>query len=180
MAVIPGIVACSDFFASFHGRYCSFICVSRQGCVLLAPFSNKKKLQSFFSLILPYNSFHMKGVFTILLLVISNVFMTIAWYGHLKFQNYSWFSKLGLWAIVLISWGIALFEYAAQVPANKMGYSGNGGPFNLWQLKVLQEVITLIVFTIFTLLVFKNEQFRVNHLIGFFFLVLAVYFIFKK
>ncbi|MBX3242195.1 MAG: DMT family protein [Chitinophagaceae bacterium] len=122
----------------------------------------------------------MKGGYTILLLVISNIFMTVAWYGHLKFQNYSWFSKLGLPAIILISWGLALFEYMAQVPANKMGFSGNGGPFNLWQLKVLQEVITLVVFMIFTLVAFKNESFRVNHLIGFVFLVLAVYFIFKK
>ncbi len=122
----------------------------------------------------------MKGVYTILLLVVSNIFMTIAWYGHLKFQNYSWFSRLGLPAIILISWGVALFEYSAQVPANKLGYTGNGGPFNLWQLKVLQEVITLVVFMFFTLIAFKNETFRLNHLIGFVFLVLAVYFIFKK
>lgn len=122
----------------------------------------------------------MKGLYTILLLVVSNIFMTIAWYGHLKFQNYSWFSRLGLPAIVLISWGVALFEYSAQVPANKLGYTGNGGPFNLWQLKVLQEVITLVVFMFFTLVAFKNETLRLNHLIGFVFLVLAVYFIFKK
>jgi uncharacterized protein (DUF486 family) len=92
----------------------------------------------------------------------------------------TWFSKLGLPAIILLSWGIALFEYMAQVPANKMGYEGNGGPFNLWQLKVIQEVITLVVFTIFTLLVFKTKSFRLNHAIGFIFLILAVYFIFKK
>ena len=73
-----------------------------------------------------------------------------------------------------------MFEYSAQVPANKIGYVENGGPFNLWQLKVIQEVITLIVFTVFTLLFFKNETLRGNHLIGFCFLVLAVYFIFKK
>ena len=122
----------------------------------------------------------MKAIYTIGLLVLSNVFMTIAWYGHLKFKEYSWFSKLGLFSIILISWGIALFEYMAQVPANKLGYAGNGGPFNLWQLKVIQEVITLVVFTGFALLVFKNESFRLNHLIGFIFLILAVYFIFKK
>ncbi len=122
----------------------------------------------------------MKSVYTISLLVLSNVFMTIAWYGHLKFKDLTWFSKLGLPAIILLSWGIALFEYMAQVPANKMGYQGNGGPFNLWQLKVIQEVITLVVFTIFTLLVFKTESFRLNHAIGFVFLILAVYFIFKK
>lgn len=122
----------------------------------------------------------MRGLYTISLLVISNMFMTLAWYGHLKFRELPWFSKLGLPAIILISWGIALFEYTAQVPANKIGYTGNGGPFNLWQLKVMQEVITLVVFCIFTILFFKNEVLRVNHIIGFIFLVLAVYFIFKK
>lgn len=121
-----------------------------------------------------------KAVLTILLLVCSNAFMTMAWYGHLKFAQYGWFSKLGLWAVVLISWGIALFEYCFQVPANRLGYNDHGGPFSLVELKVLQEVITLVVFMCFTLLFFKNEQFRLNHLIGFGFLVLAVYFIFKK
>ena len=106
--------------------------------------------------------------------------MTFAWYGHLKFKDNPWFSKLGLPAIILISWGIALVEYSFQVPANRIGYTENGGPFNLWQLKVIQEVITLIVFTFFTVLVFQNESFRVNHLIGFSFLILAVYFIFKQ
>ena len=121
-----------------------------------------------------------KAVLTILLLVCSNAFMTMAWYGHLKFAQYSWFSKLGLWAVVLISWGIALFEYCFQVPANRLGYRDHGGPFSLVELKVLQEVITLVVFMCFTFLFFKNEQFRLNHLIGFCFLVLAVYFKFKK
>ncbi len=106
--------------------------------------------------------------------------MTFAWYGHLKMAEYKWFAKLGLVSVVLISWGIALFEYFFQVPANRIGYSGNGGPFNLVQLKVLQKVITLLVFTIFTLLVFRTEQIRLNHLIGFLFLICAVYFIFKK
>lgn len=122
----------------------------------------------------------MKGLTTISLLLLSNIFMTLAWYGHLKFKQWSWFSGLGLFSIILISWGIAFFEYMAQVPANKIGFEGNGGPFSIWQLKVIQEVITLIVFTAFTLLVFKHETFRLNHLIGFIFLVLAVYFIFKK
>ena len=106
--------------------------------------------------------------------------MTFAWYGHLKLEEYSWFSKLGLWAVILISWGIALFEYCFQVPANRIGSSINGGPFSLVELKVLQEVITLVVFMIFTLVFFKNETFRMNHLIGFLLLVAAVYFIFKK
>jgi hypothetical protein len=106
--------------------------------------------------------------------------MTFAWYGHLKFAEWKWFNKLGLIAIILVSWGIALFEYCFQVPANKMGYQGNGGPFSLVELKVLQEVITLVVFTVFTLVMFKNETLKTNHFIGFGFLVLAVYFIFKK
>lgn len=122
----------------------------------------------------------LKGLATILLLIMSNSFMTLAWYGHLKFGELKWFNKLGIVAIVLISWGIALFEYAFQVPANRIGYKENGGPFSLIELKVIQEVITLLVFTIFSLAFFKNEHFRFNHLIGFVFLVLAVYFIFKK
>lgn len=122
----------------------------------------------------------MKAILTICLLVLSNSFMTLAWYGHLKFAEWKWFSKLGLISIILISWGIALFEYVFQVPANRMGYSGNGGPFSLLQLKVIQEVITLVVFVGFTLLVFKTESFRLNHVISFVFLILAVYFMFKK
>ncbi len=122
----------------------------------------------------------MKAIATIGLLVCSNIFMTFAWYGHLKFKDMSWSSNIGLPLIILISWGIALFEYSFQVPANRMGYIENGGPFNLWQLKVLQEVITLVVFTVFTTILFKNETFKWNHAVGFFFLILAVYFIFKK
>lgn len=121
-----------------------------------------------------------KAILTIGLLILSNVFMTFAWYGHLKFKQMNWFSNLGLVSIILISWGIALVEYSAQIPANRIGYIENGGPFNLWQLKVIQEVITLVVFTAFTLIFFKNETLRVNHLIGFGFLILAVYFIFTK
>lgn len=122
----------------------------------------------------------MKASYTILLLILSNLFMTLAWYGHLKFSKFPAFSSLSLIWIIVISWGIAFFEYCFQVPANRFGYAENGGAFNLWQLKVLQEVITLSVFTIFTLLVFKNETLRLNHIIGFVFLILAVYFIFKK
>lgn len=122
----------------------------------------------------------MKAITTIGLLVLSNIFMTLAWYGHLKFKDLKWFENLGLISIILISWGLALFEYFFQVPANKIGFKENGGPFTLMQLKVIQEVITLIVFTIFSLLFFKNETFKWNHAVGFLFLVLAVYFIFKK
>lgn len=122
----------------------------------------------------------MRGIYTILLLILSNTFMTFAWYGHLKFKDMSWLQGKGLIVIILISWGIAFFEYIFQVPANRLGYCGNGGPFSLIQLKVIQEVITLTVFTVFSIVFFKTESFRLNHLIGFVFLILAVYFIFKK
>ncbi len=122
----------------------------------------------------------MKAFYTILLLVLSNTFMTFAWYGHLKFKEMSWSQNLGLVAIILISWGIALFEYILQVPANRIGFKNYGGPFSLVELKVIQEVITLVVFVLFSLLFFKTETFRWNHLIGFIFLILAVYFVFKK
>lgn len=122
----------------------------------------------------------MKGVVTISLLVLSNAFMTLAWYGHLKFREMKWSASLPLISVILISWSIALFEYILQVPANRIGFKAYGGPFSLVQLKVIQEVITLAVFVVFSLLFFKNETFRVNHLIGFVLLVLAVYFIFKK
>ena len=121
----------------------------------------------------------MKAVYTIVLLLLSNLFMTFAWYGHLKFKDVSWLQNSSLPLIIVISWGIAFVEYCFQVPANRIGFIDNGGPFNLWQLKVIQEVITLTVFTLFTVLLFKNQQFTYNHLIGFIFLVLAVYFIFK-
>ena len=122
----------------------------------------------------------MQAFYTIILLIISNVFMTFAWYGHLRLKEIDWFSNLTLPMIILFSWGVAFFEYCFQVPANKIGFEGNGGPFNLWQLKVIQEVITLTVFTLFTVVFFKNQQLTWNHLIGFLFLVLAVYFIFKQ
>jgi len=122
----------------------------------------------------------MRGIYTILLLILSNTFMTLAWYGHLKFKEMRWFENLGLVSIVLISWSIALFEYFFQVPANRIGFKGNGGPFTLVELKVIQEVITLVIFVGFSMLAFKTETIRTNHIIGFVFLILAVYFIFKK
>ena len=122
----------------------------------------------------------MKGLYTIILLVLSNAFMTMAWYGHLKFKDMKWSQNLGLISIILISWGIALFEYILQVPANRLGFREHGGPFSLLQLKVIQEVITLVVFVIFSILFFRHESLRTNHLIGLVLLVLAVYFIFKK
>jgi len=98
----------------------------------------------------------------------------------LKFKDMKWSQSLPLAAIILISWGIALFEYILQVPANRLGFKEYGGPFSLVQLKVIQEVITLVVFFVFSFLFFKTETFRMNHLIAFIFLVLAVYFMFKK
>ena len=93
----------------------------------------------------------MKGLYTFLLLTCSNVFMTFAWYSHLHLQKTPWFSKLSLPLVVLFSWGIALAEYSFMVPANRIGYIGNGGPFNLWQLKVIQEFVSLTVFTLITI-----------------------------
>lgn len=122
----------------------------------------------------------MKAILTIVLLVLSNTFMTLAWYGHLKFKEMKWSENLPFLGIIAISWGIAFFEYCLQVPANRIGFKGTGGPFTLMELKVIQEVITLIVFMVFSLIFFKTESFRWNHLIGFFCLVLAVYFVFKK
>ena len=122
----------------------------------------------------------MKPLYTILLLVASNVFMTFAWYGHLKFKEFDWAKSWGLWTIIFISWGIALFEYVLQVPANRIGSREYGGPFDLFQLKVIQEVITLSVFTLFTVLFFRHETLKWNHLWAFFCLIGAVYFVFKK
>ncbi len=106
--------------------------------------------------------------------------MTLAWYGHLRYKQLTWAENLGIWSVIFLSWGIALFEYMLQVPANRIGFREFGGPFSLVELKVIQEVITLVVFVVFSLIFFKNETFRLNHLIGFVFLVLAVYFIFKR
>lgn len=122
----------------------------------------------------------MKGIYTVLLLIMSNTFMTLAWYGHLKLKTMTRFQSLSLFAVILISWGIAFFEYMLQVPANRYGFKENGGAFSLVELKVIQEVISILVFTAFTLIAFRNEHFTMNHLIGFIFLVLAVYFIFRK
>ena len=122
----------------------------------------------------------MRGIYSIALLALSNVFMTFAWYGHLKFKTLKGFADWPLFLVILLSWGIAFFEYCIQVPANRLGFKDYGGPFSLVELKVIQEVITLLVFVTFSLLFFKNETFKLNHLIGFCFLILAVYFIFKK
>lgn len=123
---------------------------------------------------------NLSALYTILLLIVSNIFMTFAWYGHLKMKEYSWFASLPLIGVILISWGIAFFEYCFQVSANRIGFNGNGGPFSLIQLKIIQEVITLVVFVLFSTIAFKTETFKWNHLLAFIFLIAAVYLVFKK
>jgi len=122
----------------------------------------------------------MKVLYTILLLIVSNIFMTFAWYGHLKLQEMKIISDWPLYAVILFSWSIALAEYSFQIPANRIGFDGNGGPFSLMQLKVIQEVITLIIFVVFTTVFFKGEPLHWNHLAAFVCLILAVYFVFMK
>ena len=122
----------------------------------------------------------MKAIYTILLLCVSNIFMTFAWYVHLKLQETKISENWPLWAVILFSWSIALFEYSFQVPANRIGFIENGGPFTLMQLKVIQEVITLIIFTVFATVMFKGEALHWNHIAAFICLVLAVYFVFMK
>ncbi len=121
----------------------------------------------------------MKAITTIVLLVISNMFMTFAWYGHLKFKDIEWLKSPGLFAVILISWGMAFFEYVFQVPANRIGFKENGGPYSLVELKTIQEAITLTVFMVFSMVVFK-QKFEWNHIVGFLLIILAVYVIFKK
>ena len=122
----------------------------------------------------------MKIFYTILLLVVSNIFMTFAWYGHLKLQQMKLISSWPLYLVILFSWVIALAEYSCQIPANRIGFTGNGGPFTLMQLKVIQEVITLVVFTVFSTVVFKGESLQWNHFVAFCCLIAAVYFVFMK
>lgn len=121
----------------------------------------------------------MKALTTISLLLISNVFMTFAWYGHLKLKDLQWMKNPALLTIILLSWGMAFFEYLFQVPANRIGFRENGGPFNLVELKTIQEAITLTVFMVFSAVVFK-QKFEWNHIVGFLLIILAVYVIFKK
>lgn len=122
----------------------------------------------------------MKQLLTIGLLTLSNLFMTLAWYGHLQFKKLGWFQGSGIAVIILISWGLAFFEYCFQVPANRIGSNLNGGPFNLFQLKMLQEIITLVVFTLVTVYVFRTDKLQWNYIVGFGLLLLGAYFIFRK
>lgn len=123
----------------------------------------------------------MQGIWTILLLIVSNVFMTFAWYGQLKLPELLPNSRnWPLFVIILLSWGIALFEYSFMIPANRLGHVSNGGPFGLVQLKVIQEVISLTVFSVICILVFKTETFHWNHIVSFACMIAAVFFAFIK
>lgn len=119
------------------------------------------------------------AIYTILLLIVSNVFMTIAWYGHLKMKQLNWITdSTPLVVVILISWGIALAEYFCHVPANRIGFDANGGPFTLMQLKVIQEALSLIIFTLFTVVFFRGESLHWNHFAAFLCLMAAVWFVF--
>lgn len=119
-------------------------------------------------------------IVTVILLIISNVFMTFAWYGHLKLQSAGISTNWPLWLVILFSWGIALLEYCFMFPANRIGFKDNGGPFSLVQLKVTQEAITLVVFTIITMFVFQGVSLRWNHVLAFVLLIAAVYLVFME
>ena len=111
----------------------------------------------------------MRQFYPLILLLISNVFMTFAWYGHLKFK------ATPLWIVIVASWGIAFFEYCFQVPANRIGHDY----FSAAQLKIMQEAITIIVFCVFSVLYLK-EDLKWNYIVGFILILLAVFFVFKK
>lgn len=121
-----------------------------------------------------------RGLLTILLLICSNIFMTFAWYGNLKLQQLKLINDWPLVAIIALSWGMALLEYCFMVPANRCGSQITGGPFSLMQLKVIQECVSLVVFTVVVATVFKGEPIRWNHLVAFGCIVLAVFFAFLK
>lgn len=122
----------------------------------------------------------MKGLYTVLLLIVSNVFMTFAWYGHLKLQEMKISTSWPLILVILFSWGLAFFEYCVMVPANRIGFQENGGPFNLVQLKVIQEAISLIIFSVIVTLFFKGQPLHWNHLAAFCCIIMAVFFAFMK
>lgn len=122
----------------------------------------------------------MNALYTILLLIGSNIFMTLAWYGHLKLQEMNISNSWPLIGVILFSWGLAFFEYCLQVPSNRIGFVGNGGPFSLFQLKIIQEVISLAVFTIVAMVLFKGETLHWNHIASFVCLIAAVAFAFMK
>ncbi|MDY6265537.1 MAG: DMT family protein [Prevotella sp.] len=122
----------------------------------------------------------MQGIETVALLFVSNIFMTLAWYGHLRLQQSGVSSNWPLMCVVVFSWGIAFFEYCFQVPANRLGFNGNGGPFSLVQLKVIQECVSLIVFATVANILFQGQTLHWNHAAAFLCLVAAVYFVFME
>jgi len=122
----------------------------------------------------------MHAFLTVLLLVISNIMMTFAWYGHLKLAQMHISDSWPLILVILCSWGLAFFEYCAMVPANRIGSQINGGPFSLVQLKVIQEAVSLFVFTIIVSLFFKGETLHWNNYVSFGLIILAVFFSFIK
>ena len=122
-----------------------------------------------------------KAILTLVLLIISNTFMTFAWYGNLKLQEMKVISQnTSIVVIVLISWCVALLEYSFLIPANRIGSEINGGPFSLVQLKVIQEVISCLVFGVIVSVCFTGETLQWNHIVAVIFLILAVYFVFMK
>lgn len=121
-----------------------------------------------------------KGLLTILMLICSNVFMTFAWYGNLKLTELKVNTDWPLILIILCSWGLAFFEYCFMIPANRVGAQINGGPFSLMQLKIIQEAVSLTVFTVIVATVFKGEPIRWNHIVSFGCILLAVFFAFLK
>ena len=121
-----------------------------------------------------------QGIETVALLFVSNIFMTLAWYGHLRLQQSGVSSNWPLMCVVVFSWGIAFFEYCFQVPANRLGFNGNGGPFSLVQLKVIQECVSLIIFATVANILFQGQTLHWNHAAAFLCLVAAVYFVFME
>lgn len=118
------------------------------------------------------------AITTVLLLLVSNVFMTLAWYGHLKLQTSGVSGNWPLWVVIIFSWGIALLEYMFMIPANRIGFSGNGGPYSLVQLKVIQEAVSLVIFTIVAMFLFQGMALKWNHIAAFVLLIIAVYLVF--
>ena len=122
----------------------------------------------------------MNGLYTIILLITSNIFMTLAWYGHLRLQQSGVSQGWPLIGVIAFSWGIAFFEYCCQVPANRLGFVDNGGPFNLVQLKVIQECISLGDFAVIANIMFQGQSLHWNHILAFLLIICAVYLVFMK
>ena len=127
-----------------------------------------------------HNLKKMNGLYTIILLILSNVFMTLAWYGHLRLQQSGISNSWPLFGVILFSWGIAFLEYCCQVPANRLGFIDNGVPFSLVQLKVVQECISLTVFAVIANIMFQGQTLHWNHVLAFLLIICAVYLVFMK